>query len=85
LTNQTDYSTVTATLTEVREYRPEGPPSIPTQAGRAFMQSVDAVKNFLVGVVFFCIRSIPWLIAPLLLFIAYKVVSRKQKPKSQFE
>lgn len=84
LTNQTDFSTVTVNLTEVREFRPEGPPSIPTQAWRAFLQSLDSVKEFLVSVVFFCIRSIPWLTFPLVVFIVYKIVARKRKPKGQF-
>ena len=64
LTNQTDLSTITVTINEVKEFRPVGPPSLSNDVKRAFTESVgqlgDVARGILVGV----IAILPWAVLP---------------------
>lgn len=62
LTNQTDLSTITITLREVKNFVPEGPPTLATQVSRSFGNSLDALKAFVVGLLLFIVALVPWVL-----------------------
>ncbi len=80
LTNQTDLSTITVTINEVKEFRPAGPPSLSNDISRAFSESVaqlgDVARGILIGIV----AILPWAVLPGL-FVGYLLL-RARKSKS---
>lgn len=66
VTNLTDLTTVTVTLRERSAYLAEAP-TFTTRAGRAFQDSVEALKSFGEGVVLFLVAATPW--APLVALV----------------
>jgi hypothetical protein len=60
LANQTDLSTVEITLREIKGYRPEGPPSLATQARRTFGASLAGLAEFARALVLFVVALVPW-------------------------
>ncbi|MER3496392.1 MAG: hypothetical protein C4320_06125 [Armatimonadota bacterium] len=70
LSHQTEMSTVTVTLREVRNYRPEGPPTLASQVKRSFTGSIDALAAFVTATLLFIVAVTPWLIVPLIILAA---------------
>lgn len=62
LTNQTDLSTITITLREVKNFVPEGPPTLATQVSRSFGNSLDTLKAFVVGLLLLVVALVPWVL-----------------------
>jgi hypothetical protein len=64
LTNQTDLSTITVTINEVKEFRPVGPPSLSTDVKRAFTESVGQLGDVARGILIGVIAILPWAVLP---------------------
>lgn len=64
LTNQTDLSTITVTINEVKEFRPAGPPSLSTDVKRAFTESVGQLGDVARGILIGVIAILPWAVLP---------------------
>lgn len=62
LTNQTDLATVTVTLREVKNYVPEGPPTLATRLSRSWSGSIDAMKEFAIGLLVAGVAILPWIL-----------------------
>jgi len=62
LTNQTDLSTITVTIQEVKNFQPEGPPNLKTQVARSFEGSIEVMKNLGIGILLFLVAIAPWII-----------------------
>jgi hypothetical protein len=79
LTNQTDLSTITITLREVKNFVPEGPPTLATQVSRSFGDSLDALKAFVVGLLLLVVALVPWLL-PLSLagWLVFRFVKKRR-------
>ncbi len=80
LTNY-DFSTITITLREVKNFVPEGPPTLATQVSRSFGNSLDALKAFFVGLLLLAVALVPWVV-PLGLagWLVYKF-ALKRRPR----
>ncbi len=78
LRNQTDLSTITVTIQEIKNFQPEGPPTVKTQVSRTFEGSIDAMKQMGIALLLFFVALLPWLL-PIAL-IAWIVVRRTRKP-----
>ena len=83
LRNQTDLSTITVTIQEIKNFQPEGPPNVKTQVSRTFEGSIDAMRQLGVGLLLFIVALLPWLL-PILL-IVWIVVRRTRKPVKEVE
>ena len=60
LRNQTDLSTITVTIQEIKNFQPEGPPTVKTQVARTFDSSIDAMKQLGLAALLFVVAVIPW-------------------------
>lgn len=80
LSNQTELSTVTITLREVKNFVPEGPPTLATQIRRAFTDSVDGLKTVGVGLILMVVSLVPWALP--LGFVGYVLLRlmKKRRP-----
>lgn len=67
LANQTELTTVTVSLSEVREYRPPKAPGFGQQVTRTFTDSASALRDFLKGFALVLVAAIPWLLSLALL------------------
>ncbi len=78
LTNQTDLSTITITLKEVKNFVPEGPPTLATQVSRSFSASMENLKAFFVGILLIVVALAPWVL-PLTLacWIVFRIVKKR--------
>ena len=83
LTNQTDLSTITVTIQEVKNFQPEGPPNLKTQVSRSFEGSIDLMKNLGIGLLLFVVAVLPWAI-PFGL-VAWFIVRKMNPPKKVVE
>lgn len=63
LTNQTELTTVTVSLNEVREYRPPQLPGFGQQVARTFTDSASALRDFLKAFALMVVAAIPWLLS----------------------
>ncbi|MBB6051697.1 DUF4349 domain-containing protein [Armatimonas rosea] len=80
LTNQTDLSTITITLREVKNFVPEGPPTLATQVSRSFSGSVESLKNFLVGIVLVGVALVPWVLPlGLTCWLVFQLIVKKRR------
>lgn len=68
LTNQTDLSTVTITVREVKNFVPEGPPTLATTLGRSLTGSLDTMRSLGVALLVVVVALLPWVL-PLGLFV----------------
>lgn len=80
LSNQTDLSTVTISMQEVKNFEPEGSPTVKTQVQRTWDGSIDALKQVGLGILLMLVALIPWLILPAILLIVIIKITRKKKP-----
>ena len=78
LRNQTDLSTITVTIQEVKNFQPDGPPTIKTQVARTFDGSIEAMKNVGIGLLLFVVAILPWVLP--IVFVAYLIVRRQRAP-----
>ena len=79
LTNQTDLSTVTITLHEVKNFVPEGPPTLGTQLSRSLTGSLDAMKELGVGLLIVVVALLPWLVpAGLVLWLVVRLIGKRK-------
>jgi hypothetical protein len=81
LTNQTDLSTITIMIREVKDFKPQGPPTFATKISRRFSGSLEAIKNTGEALVLFVVGVGPWLIIFALLGLLFKKLFFP-KPKS---
>jgi hypothetical protein len=80
LSNQTDLSTITVTIQEVKNFQPEGPPTVKTQVARAFSGSIDTMKQFGLAVLLMVVAITPWLLPiGLLAWILTRRMRKAQK------
>jgi hypothetical protein len=83
LTNQTDLTTITLTVTEAHGYVPESAPTFRNQIGRTFGGSVTLMADFFKGAFLLIIGLLPWL---LLLgvpaFLLHRRYKQYRKPKA---
>lgn len=77
LTNQTDLSTITVTINEVKEFRPAGPPSLTTDIKRTFTESIGQLGDLARNALLLLIALIPWAILPGVL-VGYLLVKAKR-------
>lgn len=79
LTNQTDLSTITITLKEVKNFVPEGPPTLATQVARSFSASVENLKAFFVGILLIVVALAPWVL-PLTFacWVVFRIVKKRR-------
>ncbi|WP_395144060.1 DUF4349 domain-containing protein [Armatimonas sp.] len=78
LTNQTDLSTITITLKEVKNFVPEGPPTLATQVSRSFSASVENLKAFFVGILLIVVALAPWVLPlALVCWIVFRIVKKR--------
>ncbi len=77
LTNQTDLSTITVTIQEVKNFQPEGPPNLKAQVARSFEGSIEVMKNLGIGILLFLVAIVPW-ITPIGLVAWIIIKLRKQ-------
>ncbi len=80
LTNQTDLSTITVTINEVKEFRPAGPPSLSTDVQRTFSESIGQMGDAARGLLLLVIALLPWAVLPGLV-VGYLLI-RARKAKS---
>ena len=82
LAHQTDLSTVTVNLREVKNFVPEGPPTFSTRVRRTWTGSLDALTEFGTGLILFVVGVAPWLV-PLLIVggTALLIVRRVRRPR----
>jgi hypothetical protein len=62
LANLSSLTTVTLTLSEIKNYVPPSPPTFATQVGRQFSGSVSALREFAKGILLFLVALAPWLV-----------------------
>lgn len=80
LSNQSAMSTVTIALREIKEFVPKGSPSIPTQAGRAFLSSVTEMRDAGVALLVFGAGLTPWIVPlAVVVIVAWRSSRRKGK------
>ena len=79
LTNQTDLSTITVTINEVKEFRPPGPPSLSNDVKRAFTESVGQLGDVARGILIGVIAILPWAVLPGLVVGFLLLRARKAK------
>lgn len=60
LSNQTDFSTVTITVREIKDYVPPSPPTFATEIMRSFSGSVETMVAFAKGLVLLIVALAPW-------------------------
>jgi hypothetical protein len=78
LANQADLYTVKITLQEVKEFLPQGSPSLGTRVGRSFTGSVDGLKEFGEGAIVAVVAIVPWMLPlGLVVWLAWKLANRK--------
>ena len=77
LENQTDLSTLTVTIQEVKNFQPEGPPNVTTQVSRSFSSSIDAMKQLGIGLLLVVVAILPWALP--ILIVLWIVVQRRRK------
>jgi len=81
LANQADMSTVTITLVEVKDFVPQGSPSLGTRTGRAFSGSIESMKEMGSALLVFAVAAAPWVIPlAILLWIIARIANRKVRP-----
>lgn len=64
LTNQTDLSTITVTINEVKQFRPAGPPSLSNDISRTFTESISQLGDAARGLLLIIIAVLPWAVLP---------------------
>ncbi len=80
LKNQTDLSTITVTIREVKNFQPEGPPNVKTQVARSFNGSIEAMKEFGLAILLFVVAGLPWAIPlGLIGWFVYRKVNPKKR------
>jgi hypothetical protein len=81
LTNQTDLSTITVTIQEIKNFQPEGPPNVMTQVSRSFNGSIEAMKGVGLGILLFVVAILPWAIPfGLTAWLIVRKLNPKKKP-----
>ncbi len=85
LRNQTDLSTITVTIQEIKNFQPEGPPTVKTQVSRTFDASIDAMKQLGLAALLFVVAVIPWALPIGLIIWLIARKSRGPKVTNQVE
>lgn len=86
LKNQTDLSTITVTIREVKNFQPSGPPTVQTKIARSFDGSITAMKELGVAILLFLVAILPWVIPiGIVTWIIAKVRRRPAKAPVQPE
>jgi polyhydroxyalkanoate synthesis regulator phasin len=81
LANQADVSTVTVTLREVKDFVPQGSPSLRTRTGRAFGGSIDSMKDVGSSLLLIAVAAAPWVLPlAIIVWIGWRLANRKLKP-----
>ena len=80
LTNQTDLSTITVTINEVKEFRPAGPPSLSNDIKRTFTESIGQLGDAARGLLLIIIAVLPWAVLPG--FVVGFILIRARKAKT---
>jgi hypothetical protein len=84
LSNQTSYSTIDVTITEVKNFKEMTAPTLETKVGRTFTNSLDGMRAFGENSLLIFVALVPWLtFAALLLVLAWLIRGRKAKPVTQ--
>ncbi len=82
LANQSDLSTVTVTLREVKEFLPKGTPSLGTRVGRSFTGSLGGMRDLGEGALVVGAALLPWLAVPLVaLALVWQASKWRKKDK----
>ena len=81
LANQTDLSTVTVTIREVKDFIPQGSPTLGTRTTRAWQGSIASLQETGASFLVLAVAAAPWLV-PLLIIIwlIWRAANRKAKP-----
>jgi hypothetical protein len=77
LTNQTDFSTVTISVSELRDYTPPVSPTLATEVSRTFRSSLEALLKFGRGTLLLAVALAPWIPLLALVFLAIWVLVRR--------
>ena len=82
LSRQTDLSTITVTMREVKNFVPEGPPTLGSRVGRTFAGSRTALAEFGTALLLLFVALSPWLlIVGGVAFVVHRVVKWKRRPR----
>jgi len=81
LANQTDLSTISITMREAKEFKPETSPTVQTQVGRTWTGSLDTLKQLGVGILLMIVAIAPWLVPFGLLAGIIMLIVKKATPK----
>jgi len=82
LKDVTELTTVTVTVTEIKDYVPDEAPTYVTRVRRAFMSSTVAVVATAQVLSLVAVALVPWLPAPLLLVLAVLTLRRLRRRRS---
>lgn len=81
LANQTDLSTISVTIREVKNFQPETTPTVQTQVSRTFNGSIDAMKQLGLAILLMAVAIAPWLVPfAIIVWILFRI-ARKATPK----
>jgi hypothetical protein len=84
LANQTDYSTVTITVRELTSLAPRESPTLWTQIGRTFTESVVALGEFGRGLALLVVGLLPWAAVGAGVGLpVWRIVRRRQQRKAK--
>lgn len=83
LSNQTDLSTITITINEVKEFVPKGSPTLGTEVNRAWDGSLTALRQVATAGLLMIVALIPWLVIAAAIVVPIILIIRrgtKKKP-----
>lgn len=78
LSNQTDLSTITITITEVKEFVPQGSPTLGTEVNRALDGSLTLMRQVATAGLLMIVALLPWLLILAIITVPIILVMRKQ-------
>ncbi len=79
LENLTALSSVTITLREVKNFKPEGPPTFATRVNRTWTGSLEALAEFGTAVVLLIVGLAPWAVPALVVGAVALAVTRRNR------
>ncbi len=79
LSNQTELTTVTVNINEVKDYVPPVPTTFAARVSRTFSESLQVLRDVLVGLALFIIALVPWLVIAALIGLPLKRFLKRRK------
>ena len=81
--NKVSYGTIHLTLTQVEEYTQPEPETFWERVGNGFVESVQGLGDLLLGLLYFLIVALPYLVIPAAILVVLLIISKRRKKKAE--